>query len=275
MKQITNLRIGGVPEHFNLPWHLAIDSGVLRDNGLKASWLDFPGGTGSMVAALNDGEVDVAMLLTEGALKGLEQGGDYEIISFYTDSPLIWGIHVPAHSKIQSLGDCKNKPVFAISRYGSGSHLMAYLLADTQGWSTDDLEFELIGDLEGARELFKQGGDYLFLWEKFMTQPQVDRGEFRRVGDFPTPWPCFVVCVRKSILSKYKSMLFKLIDIVQTTAIELSNSPIAAKLIASRYGLQISQVEKWLEVTQWSRNSELDTSVITKVKHTLRTLNLL
>jgi len=50
MKKLE-LRIGGVPEHFNLPWRLAIESGALNDMGLSCEWQDFPSGTGSMVNA--------------------------------------------------------------------------------------------------------------------------------------------------------------------------------------------------------------------------------
>ena len=97
MKKIS-LRIGGVPEHFNLPWHLSINSGAIEKLGIKATWKDYPSGTGSMVNALNNNQVDVAMLLTEGAVKAKAQGSDFEIISLYTQSPLIWGVHVPANS---------------------------------------------------------------------------------------------------------------------------------------------------------------------------------
>jgi ABC-type nitrate/sulfonate/bicarbonate transport system substrate-binding protein len=41
------------------------------------------------------------------------------------------------------------------------------------------------------------------MWERFMTKPLVDKGIFRRIGDCPTPWPCFVIAVRDEILEKY------------------------------------------------------------------------
>ena len=274
MNQKLILKIGGVPEHFNLPWHLAINSGAISELGVDASWQDFPGGTGSMVAALNDGYIDVAMLLTEGAIKGVEQGGDYEIISFYTQSPLIWGIHVPAQSSLLSLDDCKNVPI-AISRYGSGSHLMAFILADQQNWKTDSLTFEMIDNLEGARDLFTKGGDHIFLWEKFMTQPLVDSGEFRRIAELPTPWPCFVVCVRKSILAQHKNKILDTLTIIFDTAKELTSSPIAAKLIASRYNLRIDAVEEWLHVTKWANNHKLDNSLMKEIRQSLISLNII
>jgi len=182
MKNKTTVRVGGVPEHFNLPWRLAIDANQLAHLDIDISWQDFPGGTGSMVKALLADEVDIAMLLTEGALKGLQNNDSYEILSFYTQTPLLWGVHVPAESNLRSIEQLENVP-FAISRFGSGSHLMARVFAKQQGWDLDTLEFQVVGGIEGARKHFKLGNECIFLWEKYMTKPLVDQGEFRRVLD--------------------------------------------------------------------------------------------
>ena len=63
---MNRLRIGGVPEHFNLPWLRLAESGALDDLGV--AWRDVPEGSGAMAAALRAGELDAAMLLTEGAV---------------------------------------------------------------------------------------------------------------------------------------------------------------------------------------------------------------
>ena len=273
MKKIS-LRIGGVPEHFNLPWHLSIKSGALEKHGINATWKDYPSGTGSMVNALNNNQVDVAMLLTEGAVKAKAQGSDFEIISLYTQSPLIWGVHVPANSEINSLKDIKNAK-FAISRFGSGSHLMAYVLAEQEGIKLEQENFEIIDSLAGARRLFKQGGDYVFLWEKFMTQPYVDQGEFRRIDTLPTPWPCFVVCVRKDIYAAEKESVVTMLNSVLMTAKDLKASPIAAKLIAAEYQLEENKISEWLSITHWAENAEIDTNLLQKVNQKLTDLGLI
>ncbi|KAJ1467296.1 hypothetical protein T484DRAFT_1859277 [Baffinella frigidus] len=69
--QHTKLRIAGVPEHFNTPWHIAKEKGLFAAAGVDVEWTDYPGGTGAMTKALNDNEVDVALLLTEGAAKDI------------------------------------------------------------------------------------------------------------------------------------------------------------------------------------------------------------
>ena len=148
----TPLRIGGVPEHFNLPWHLVLESPLPADLGIDARWQDFPDGSGAMAAALLEGRIDAAMLLTEGAVAGVAAGGGFDVVSLYTESPLVWGIHVPAASRFAAVGDVRGAR-YAISRRGSGSHLMAFVHAREQGWPLDALQLVVVGNLQGAHVL--------------------------------------------------------------------------------------------------------------------------
>ena len=68
---MITIKIGGVPEHFNLPWRLLLEAGEPARSGIDAHWQDFPDGSGAMAAALRDERLDVAMLLTEGAVAGV------------------------------------------------------------------------------------------------------------------------------------------------------------------------------------------------------------
>ena len=129
MDKLLGLKIGGVPEHFNLPWRLAIEENAFRDLGVKLHWSDMGGGTGQMVRGLENKSIDIAILLTEGITKAVLEGLDAKIIQVYVTTPLHWGIHVPYQSNIQKMNDLKDK-VFAISREGSGSHLMSFVKAD-------------------------------------------------------------------------------------------------------------------------------------------------
>ncbi len=43
------IRVGGVPEHFNLPWHLAKETGLFAKHNVDVQWTDVPNGTGAMV----------------------------------------------------------------------------------------------------------------------------------------------------------------------------------------------------------------------------------
>jgi ABC-type nitrate/sulfonate/bicarbonate transport system substrate-binding protein len=64
------VKVGGVPEHFNLPWHLAQERGLFQKHKVTVQWNDYKGGTGAMISALKEGEVDIIIALTEGLVAG-------------------------------------------------------------------------------------------------------------------------------------------------------------------------------------------------------------
>ena len=107
------LRLGGVPEHFNLPWLLALESDALSD--LDATWEDQPGGTGQMLAKLESGDLDVVSILTEGTVSAIDRGLPVTIVQVYVASPLQWGVFVPADSRFRSESELEGARI-AISR---------------------------------------------------------------------------------------------------------------------------------------------------------------
>jgi sulfonate transport system substrate-binding protein len=120
---MKKVNIGGVPEHFNLAWYLTLKDGEYKEEGINLRWKDYHGGTGQMCKALRNKEIDIAVILTEGIIKDIIDGNNCKIVQVFVQSPLIWGIHVKAKSSFHSIADLKGTRA-AISRYGSGSHLM-------------------------------------------------------------------------------------------------------------------------------------------------------
>jgi len=189
----TTIRVGGVPEHFNSPWHMAIENGAFAAAGLDVQWTTIDTGTGAMCKALANNEIDIAVALTEGVVADIAKGGQHKILGVYIASPLTWGVHVASESKFEGVESLK-KGTFGISRHGSGSHLMACVQAEKLNWNpTADLNFTVVGNIEGARGALAKGEADAFMWEKFTTKPHVDSGEWRRTGECVTPWPCFVM----------------------------------------------------------------------------------
>ena len=76
------------------------------------------------------------------------------------------------------------------------------------------LKFKVIGDLQGGIDALTNGEADYFMWEHFTTKPLVDNGTFRRLGDCPTPWPCFVVAVRNEILENHPEKVKEVLDII-------------------------------------------------------------
>jgi ABC-type nitrate/sulfonate/bicarbonate transport system substrate-binding protein len=249
---MTTIKIAGVPEHFNLPWHLSIENGEFQANEIDLQWTDVPEGTGKLCQMLRNCETDIAVILTEGIIKDIIAGNQSKIVQIYVESPLIWGIHVAANSKYKTLSDLENTKV-AISRLGSGSQLMAYVNANNQGWKTENLQFEIINTIDGAVEaLTNKTADY-FMWERFMTKPLVDKGIFRRIGDCPTPWPCFVIAVRNEILEKHPKIVSKIVEIINAKTSNFKEIATIDSVLANKYHQKLEDIQEWLSLTEWSQ----------------------
>nr|WP_309756815.1 substrate-binding domain-containing protein [Flavobacterium sp.] len=275
---MNTIKIAGVPEHFNLPWHLAIESGDFEKENIDLQWTDVPEGTGKMCQMLRVGETDIAVILTEGIVKDINAGNPSKIVQVYVESPLIWGIHVAAKSKYNTLTDLKGTTA-AISRLGSGSQLMAYVNADNQsrlhsGWKTDDLQFEIVNTIDGAVEALTNGTADYFMWERFMTKPLVDQGIFRRIGDCPTPWPCFVIAVRTEVLEKQADVISKILSIINQTTVDFKNIPNIDTTLALKYHQKIEDIQEWLSLTHWSQN-QLKVEMLNKIQNQLIQLKII
>jgi ABC-type nitrate/sulfonate/bicarbonate transport system substrate-binding protein len=270
---MKTIKIAGVPEHFNLPWHLAIENGDFKKENINLQWTDVPEGTGKMCQMLRDGETDIAVILTEGIVKDIVAGNPSKIVQVYVESPLIWGIHVAANSNYKTLADLENKKV-AISRLGSGSQLMAYVNADNQGWKTDNLQFEIVNTIDGSVEALTNGTADYFMWERFMTKPLVDKGIFRRIADCPTPWPCFVIAVREEVLEKNPVLISKILATINQTTEDFKEIPSIDKTLASNYHQKIEDIQEWLSLTHWSQKP-LSVEMLNKVQNQLFQLKII
>jgi len=270
---MKTIKIAGVPEHFNLPWHMCIENGEFEEVGIDLQWTDIPEGTGKMCQMLRDKETDIAVILTEGIVKDIIAGNETKIVQVYVKSPLIWGIHVAANSKFEKISDLENTKA-AISRFGSGSHLMSYVNAQNNNWDTNNLQFEVVNTIDGAVEaLTNEKADY-FMWERFMTKPLVDNGTFRKIADCPTPWPCFVIAVRNEILEEKPHVIEQILEIINTTTSEFKMIPSIDRMLASKYNQKIEDIQEWLSLTHWSQK-QIDKKTLNKVQEQLYTLNII
>ncbi len=270
MKQI---KIAGVPEHFNLPWHLCIENGEFENVGIDLQWTDVPEGTGKMCQMLRNEETDIAILLTEGIIKDINAGNPSKIVQIYVESPLVWGIHVDAKSNYKTLSDLENKKV-AISRLGSGSQLMAYVNANNQNWNTENVEFEIVNTIDGAVDSLSKGESDYFMWEKFMTKPLVDKGVFRKIADCPTPWPCFVIAVRDEVLKKHPNTIAQILEIINITTQDFKEIPSIDRTLSEKYKLNIEDIQEWLSITEWSQR-QLSNEMLNKIQNQLFALKII
>lgn len=270
---MKTIKIAGVPEHFNLPWHLCIEDGEFNAVGIDLQWTDVPEGTGKMCQMLRTGETDIAVLLSEGIIKDITEGNSAKIVQIYVQSPLIWGIHVAMKAPYHNLSDLENKKV-AISRMGSGSHLMSLVNATNQHWNTKDLQFEIVNTIDGAVDSLTNGNADYFMWERFMTQPLVDQKIFRRIAECPTPWPCFVIAVRNELLESDPKIIQQILDIINTTTQEFKEIPSIDRTLAMKYKLELAAVQEWLTGTRWSQK-QMTKETLDKIQSALFEMQLI
>lgn len=291
-KRLTTFKIAGVPEHFNYPWHFAKEQGYFAKAGLDIEWQDNKSGTGAITKLLNNGEIDLAVLLTEGIIadiakskihqypdiknqnKLIDKGGDSKIIQVFVKSPLNWGIHVAANSTIQHKFGIKGKR-FAISRIGSGSHIMAYVLAGQLGYTPDEKDFVIVNDIEGAERALTNNDAEVFLWEKYMTMPLVESGHFKRIGEIPTPWPGFVIAARNEICETKEEELKRLLKVIRTASGDFMTHPDSFELIAKRYGLKKDKMYEWFQITEWETTEHINGDMIYSATQALQNIGII
>ncbi|KNZ62530.1 uncharacterized protein VP01_1259g3 [Puccinia sorghi] len=153
----AKLRVGYVPEHFSAPLLQLLET----DKAL-AEWVELvpnPSGTGQMIAALKDRSIHLAVALTESLIAGIILGkGDYKLIGTYVTSPLNWAVITGANTKYNSIADLKGQNM-GISRPGSGSQVMASVMALQQGWTnTSSSALQFVGLLPSLSKSLEKSG---------------------------------------------------------------------------------------------------------------------
>jgi ABC-type nitrate/sulfonate/bicarbonate transport system substrate-binding protein len=270
------VRVGGVPEHFNLAWHLANENDLFTNEGIEIQWRDVPGGTGAMCNALRENELDIAIALTEGVISDIVAGNPSRIIQFFVNSPLRWGIYTSVKNPIHHLSQIAGKR-YAISRYKSGSHLMAFVNARNLGFSIEpNNDFVVVGNIDGARKSLANLESDVFMWEKYMTKPLVDSGEFRFLGECSTPWPCFAVVASNKILQEDPAIVVKVMEVVNNTCYNLKyREQEATKMVAWRYNLKLADAQQWFSELEYNYNEVIDEIQLTGILNDLKSLGII
>ncbi len=247
----VELRIAGVPEPFNLPWQLALERRAFVRAKIELKWRTVPQGTGAMCELLRKGELDLAVMVTEGAVKDILRGNPSRIVSPFVDTPLTWGVHVGAHTALHSVDDLKGVP-FAVSRFNSGSHLMSLAFAKAHGWEPTEKDFIVVNDLAGAVKRLQEPDPAVFLWEKFITASHVHTGALRRVDEYRPNWPCFVVVARNEVLEEHGDAIQRMLKVVRDQARGLMEKKSAPDMIAQRYGMTVADAKEWFGGVKWN-----------------------
>ncbi|KAL6722194.1 hypothetical protein ACLMJK_001301 [Lecanora helva] len=213
------LRIGFVPEHFSTPLHFA-----RSHYGLSSTLIPFPSGTGHMISSIQSNEIDIGIGLTEGWVAGLGkaavEGKDagYRMVGTYVETPLCWAISTGAkRENITEVQSLKGKKL-GVSRIGSGSYVMGYVLADSYGWlspsttAASEAPFDIkpLQTFAALRAAVNDNTADFFMWEHFTSKRYYDNGEIKRIGEIYTPWPSWHIVASNEVLQQRQKQLEEL-----------------------------------------------------------------
>ncbi|KAL7823943.1 periplasmic binding protein-like II [Trichoderma gracile] len=259
------LRIGFVPEHFSTPLHFA-----QKHFGLDATLVPFPSGTGHMITALRADEIDIGIGLTEAWIAGLgkegvEGDGGYRLVGTYVETPLCWAISTGAkRPEITSVDSLKGGKI-GVSRIGSGSYVMGYVLADQNGWLTPGTEpyadTVVLNTFENLRNAVNSGAADFFMWEHFTSKKFYDSGEIRRVGEIYTPWSSWKIVASTKLAAPGGGSvdvrvndLFQKLD--QGVAHFNANPEEAVQYISTNLDYSADDAREWLKTVRFPAKTE-------------------
>lgn len=153
-----------------------------------------------MITSLRSDSIDLAIGLTEGWVAGLlnpqgQKEKGYRIVGRWVQNPLRWAIVTGRdRAELNSVADLRNHKRVGVSRLGSGSHIMAFVLAQQEGWTGDKvLDVVPLGplaDLIAGVTGQVPAADF-FMWEHFTTKPHFhgEHAPLKKIGEIYTPWP--------------------------------------------------------------------------------------
>lgn len=281
---MASLRIGFVPEHFSTPLEFA-----KKHYGLDAKLLPFPSGTGHMVTALQAGEIDIGVGLTEGWVAAMgkaqaaKQDAGFKIVGTYVETPLCWAISTGAKRDLQGIQHLKGKKV-GVSRIGSGSYVMSFVLADQQGWldaASDSPPFavQVLNTFANLRDGVNDGTADFFMWEHFTSKRYYDNGEIKRIGEIYTPWSSWKIVAANNLLhprnwssganASKPAIKDELEDVLEKINKGVKhfqdNQEEAVKYISTKLDYSEEDAREWLRTVRFSQDVKgVDSKVVAK-----------
>ncbi|KAL2040654.1 hypothetical protein N7G274_006633 [Stereocaulon virgatum] len=278
------LKIGYVPEHFSTPLHFAA-----THFSLSCTLIPYPSGTGHMIASLQNREIDVGIGLTEGWIagsgsvgKGKEAG--YKLVGTYVETPLCWGVSTGGRREdivVGGVQGLRGGKKMGVSRVGSGSYVMGFVLADREGWldpggkGPPPFEVVPLQTFEKLREAVNNGGADFFMWEHFTSKRYYDSGAIRRVGEIYTPWPSWHIVARPEIVRDERlDVMIEKLNLGVRYFKEHQDE--AVRYISTELDYSADDAREWLKTVEFARDVKgVSTSVVEETVKVLKKAGVL
>jgi sulfonate transport system substrate-binding protein len=152
---------------------------------------------------------------------------------------------------------------------------MAMVDANGKEHAISSNQFYLIEDLAGALASLKKQETDVFYWEKFTTKPYVDAGELRRIGEFYTPWSCFVIAATDKIIAEQPDNLIRTLRTIFDANDAFMQNERAAEMVSERYALQKADADRWFHATEWAMHGWVSDKMLKSVVYSLKTAGII
>jgi hypothetical protein len=152
---------------------------------------------------------------------------------------------------------------------------MAIVDANSKGHSIKNEQFVVVNNLDGALSSLSKKESDVFYWEKYTTKPYVDSGQLRRIGEYVTPWPCFVLAASDKILAEQPANIIRMLRTIHDSCDSFMQNIGAINLVSSRYGQDIPDVERWYHSTEWAIHGWVSDKMIESIIYHLQKANII
>lgn len=213
-----------------------------------------------------------------------------------------WAISTGAQRpEITSVDSLKGGKI-GVSRIGSGSYVMGFVLADQHGWLSGDAsaaaaatsadggstpapyeDFVVLDTFERLRGAVNDGRADFFMWEHFTSKRYYDSGEIRRVGDIYTPWSSWKIVASTALVTggdDKKELDPRLDDLFARLDRGIrhfnENPEEAVRYISTELDYSEADAREWLKTVRFPERTEgVDLAVVEKTVGILRKAGVL
>jgi len=227
-----------------------------------------------MIQSLKANEIDIGIGLTEGWVAGLGKEGEkagYKIVGTYVETPLCWAISTGAKRELEDVSQLKGRKI-GVSRIGSGSYVMGFVLADQKNWLSPSgpapFEFLPLQTFAALRKAVNDGTADFFMWEHFTSKRYYDNGEIKRIGEIYTPWSSWKI-VAADPADKRVEAMFEAID--KGVAYFKEHQDEAVQYISTSLDYSEEDAREWLKTVTFAEKVKgVDEGVIEKTIEILK-----
>ena len=98
----------------------------------------------------------------------------------------------------------------------------------------------------------------------------------KRIGEVPSPWPCFSIIASDKALKEFDTWIFKLRDLVYQESQYLKANPSQTiSEISEKYSLKKEDVTLWFSQTDWAVTKEVSSDDLIKAMKKMLDLGII